>query len=582
MPEGFVVGTFSESDALLHAVVSLRRERFRVYDVFAPYPIHGLDEAMSHSQDEAASRHARRGARRADGRRAFQFYTNVLDWSLDVGGKPNNSALAFFPICFELTVLFGGSPRCSPSSCGRGSIRQARAPRGRGRHRRPFRARAATTRTTSSRRAVRTSCSSSSGALRSKRRKDRCEPRAESGVGHRHRSASSRAAPTPSRTTNTCPTWRAARRTRRSPRTRSTRDGLTLQRPVPGTIARGQQPFHYLAGEAGSGARGARAQEPVPCARTRRSTRAKRSTRSTASFATASEVSATGPLPARSPPPPSYRSERLSRIRAGSMFHVVTMGAGKMPSYAAQLGVDDRWKIVAYVRTSLQGLAGARRAMTQHVARDGDEHARAARARVPRRGRRGRRDSHVPRANLAQLPGERLLRLVARRGGDVLSSLSQFVSRRALVGVAAPRARSFHAPLAPRGRPHARCSSPVGLSLPVVRRRARSRRTGGIGPRLVPARAASYSAGWSLAVAAWALVCVGISQGIPRPRRRSDARASSSIAGSFATRPCFSSCSRRRSPWWPSTGCSHSTRTGSARCSPFTRSRGCSCKASRR
>jgi hypothetical protein len=38
----------------------------------------------------------------------LQFYTAVLDWPLNVGGKPNNSSLAFVPICFELTVLFGG------------------------------------------------------------------------------------------------------------------------------------------------------------------------------------------------------------------------------------------------------------------------------------------------------------------------------------------------------------------------------------------------------------------------------------------------------------------------------------------
>jgi hypothetical protein len=38
----------------------------------------------------------------------FQYYTAVFDWPLDVGGKPDNTTLAFVPICFELTVLIGG------------------------------------------------------------------------------------------------------------------------------------------------------------------------------------------------------------------------------------------------------------------------------------------------------------------------------------------------------------------------------------------------------------------------------------------------------------------------------------------
>jgi hypothetical protein len=38
----------------------------------------------------------------------FQFYTSTLDWPLNVGGKPDNSTLAFVPICFELTVLISG------------------------------------------------------------------------------------------------------------------------------------------------------------------------------------------------------------------------------------------------------------------------------------------------------------------------------------------------------------------------------------------------------------------------------------------------------------------------------------------
>jgi hypothetical protein len=108
MPEGFVVGTFSEPDLLLAAVVSLRRERFRVYDVFAPYPIHGLDEAMAIRRTRLPLVTLVAGLAGLTLAAVFQFYTNVLDWPLNVGGKPNNSTLAFIPICFELTVLFGG------------------------------------------------------------------------------------------------------------------------------------------------------------------------------------------------------------------------------------------------------------------------------------------------------------------------------------------------------------------------------------------------------------------------------------------------------------------------------------------
>ncbi len=67
-----------------------------------------------------------------------------------------------------------------------------------------------------------------------------------------------------------------------------------------------------------------------------------------------------GPLAGKIPTPPSYRSERVMAFAEGRLFHVVTLGSGKMPSYAAQLGVDERWKVVAYVRASLQGLPEVR------------------------------------------------------------------------------------------------------------------------------------------------------------------------------------------------------------------------------
>lgn len=104
----FLVATFSDPEVLLQAVKAVRAENFRVYDVYAPYPIHGMDKAMGirHSRLPWVTFFA--GLFGLVLALTFQFYTTVLDWPLNVGGKPDNSTLAFVPICFELTVLIGG------------------------------------------------------------------------------------------------------------------------------------------------------------------------------------------------------------------------------------------------------------------------------------------------------------------------------------------------------------------------------------------------------------------------------------------------------------------------------------------
>lgn len=103
-----LVATFPGTEDLLRAVRKARREMFRVYDVFTPFPVHGLDEALGVRRSRlpwATLICALTGLATAI---VLQGYTNVLDWPLNVGGKPDNSSLAFVPICFELSVLFGG------------------------------------------------------------------------------------------------------------------------------------------------------------------------------------------------------------------------------------------------------------------------------------------------------------------------------------------------------------------------------------------------------------------------------------------------------------------------------------------
>jgi mono/diheme cytochrome c family protein len=48
--------------------------------------------------------------------------------------------------------------------------------------------------------------------------------------------------------------------------------------------------------------------------------------------------------------PPTFHQDRLRHIPDGQLFATISNGKGNMPPYAAQLKVDDRWAIVAYVR----------------------------------------------------------------------------------------------------------------------------------------------------------------------------------------------------------------------------------------
>lgn len=61
-----------------------------------------------------------------------------------------------------------------------------------------------------------------------------------------------------------------------------------------------------------------------------------------------------GPIIGRFPNPASLVAAHAKGLPDGRIFHVITRGQGIMPSHAAQVLPDDRWKVVLYVR-SLQG-----------------------------------------------------------------------------------------------------------------------------------------------------------------------------------------------------------------------------------
>lgn len=113
-----------------------------------------------------------------------------------------------------------------------------------------------------------------------------------------------------------------------------TRDGQTLQRPVPGTVPRGLvDPEIPIKASPAALARGKKVYETF-CL-----------------VCHGASGAGDGPVIPKFPNPPSYASPRLLALSDAEIFQVITHGTSVMPSYAGQIAPDDRWKAVLYVRT---------------------------------------------------------------------------------------------------------------------------------------------------------------------------------------------------------------------------------------
>jgi Protein of unknown function (DUF3341) len=108
MSREILVGVFAGETELLTAVREARAQGLPVHDVFTPYFVHGLDEALGAGRSRLGWVTLAGGLAGMTGAVGLQVWAAVIDWPLNVGGKPANSALAFLPITFEATILLGG------------------------------------------------------------------------------------------------------------------------------------------------------------------------------------------------------------------------------------------------------------------------------------------------------------------------------------------------------------------------------------------------------------------------------------------------------------------------------------------
>jgi len=102
------IGVFGDERDILAATREARRAGYEIADVYTPYAVHGLDEAMGLRRTRLPWVSLGFGLAGAGLKVWFEVWTTAVDWPLNVGGKPWNSLPAFVPITFEVMVLLAG------------------------------------------------------------------------------------------------------------------------------------------------------------------------------------------------------------------------------------------------------------------------------------------------------------------------------------------------------------------------------------------------------------------------------------------------------------------------------------------
>jgi hypothetical protein len=102
----FLVGVYDDDDVVLNAVKKIKAAGVKVHEVYSPFAIHGLDEAIGHPRTRIGIAAFMFGVTGFLCACALTVWTMGIDWPMIIGGKDPISLPNYVPAMFELTVLF--------------------------------------------------------------------------------------------------------------------------------------------------------------------------------------------------------------------------------------------------------------------------------------------------------------------------------------------------------------------------------------------------------------------------------------------------------------------------------------------
>ena len=100
-----LMAEFASPEALVAAAERAHREGYRRPDAYSPFPVEGLAEAIGFHRNLLPLLVLLGGIVGASGGFFLQYWFHVLDYPMNIGGRPLNSWPMFIPVTFELTIL---------------------------------------------------------------------------------------------------------------------------------------------------------------------------------------------------------------------------------------------------------------------------------------------------------------------------------------------------------------------------------------------------------------------------------------------------------------------------------------------
>ena len=105
-PYGIIAEFETPADAM-HAAEKVRDAGFRKWDVFTPFPVHGMDRAMGLKNSKVGWFSFLGGVTGYTTGMLMIWFMNKFDYPILIGGKPLFSPFGAFPPSYELTILLG-------------------------------------------------------------------------------------------------------------------------------------------------------------------------------------------------------------------------------------------------------------------------------------------------------------------------------------------------------------------------------------------------------------------------------------------------------------------------------------------